>query len=443
MSKKDLDYFLEKMHKNGETSLSLKNFSRLYSIFLKRGEENFFLKEEELLPLSEVLSFSEDFKENLNLLKQAVIIKLNGGLGTIMGVSGLKSELSLRKGCDFLSCIEKQSSSIGVPLAFMQSRRYPKNRIPHSFVFQQCSAPKICAKTFLPAEYPSQPSLEFYPLGHGNIYAALWENGILEKWLKEGKKFAFISNADNLGSSLCPKILTLFAESQSSFLMEIFRRSSAEMKGGHLAKRKKNGAYLLREISQCPPCSLEHFSDIRKYPFFNTNNLWVSLEALYENIKKYEGIFPLPIISNHKNINPLELNSPEVIQLETAMGAAIEIFSEAKLLEVGRERFLPVKQIQDLWRLRSDFFAFQKNGKVMPVSNAYPKIQFGGEIRHLSDLEKMGEVPSLKEAREIEILGSVSFEKGVILQGRVKIQNTQSERKVISAGTYADTNLIF
>ena len=54
----------------------------------------------------------------------------------------------------------------------------------------------------------------------------------------------------------------------------------SDKKGGHLAKRKKDGRLVLRESAMTPDEDKKAFEDISKHKFFNTNNLWVNLEKL-------------------------------------------------------------------------------------------------------------------------------------------------------------------
>ena len=66
------------------------------------------------------------------------------------------------------------------------------------------------------------------------------------------------------------------------------------------------------------------------------------------------GAIPLPLITNTKTIDPRNPASPKVLQLESAMGAAIECFEQTGAIVVPRTRFAPVKTTSDLLVLRSD-----------------------------------------------------------------------------------------
>ncbi len=136
--------------------------------------------------------------------------------------------------------------------------------------------------------------------------------------------------------------------------MEVCERTASDRKGGHLASR--GGRLLLRESAQCPPEDESAFQDIERHRFFNTNNLWVRLDRLKAVLDASGGFIPLPIIRNAKTVDPRDKNSPKVIQLETAMGAAIECFDDAAAMIVPRARFAPVKTTSDLLALRSDAY---------------------------------------------------------------------------------------
>ena len=59
------------------------------------------------------------------------------------------------------------------------------------------------------------------PPGHGDIYPSLLGSNFLDSLLKEGIKYLFVSNSDNLGATLDLDLLAYFAGSGKSFLMEV------------------------------------------------------------------------------------------------------------------------------------------------------------------------------------------------------------------------------
>merc|ERR1711933_351902 len=143
---------------------------------------------------------------------------------------------------------------------------------------------------------------------------------------------------DNLGATTDLKILTHFVQSGTPFMMEVAARTDADKKGGHLATKKSDGGLTLRESAQCPEVDEKAFQDTSRYSYFNTNNLWVDLEKLKALFEKAGGAIPLPVMLNDKTVDPRDKKSTKVIQLETAMGAAISAFQGAIALRIPRSR---------------------------------------------------------------------------------------------------------
>ena len=377
------------------------------------------------------------------LLAQAVLIKLNGGLGTGMGLQKAKSLLEIKPGVTFLDLIVRQVQSLreraGYPvnLLLMNSfstsadtmahlARYAEGGFadPQQVEMIQNRVPKLHTDTLQPVEYAANPDLEWCPPGHGDIYPALVGSGWLEKLLAAGVKYAFISNSDNLGAQMDTRFLRWFAESGVPFVMEVTRRTEADKKGGHLATRKADGQPLLREIAQCPEEDVESFQNIEKHRYFNTNNLWIRLDALHEYLQANGGVLPLPVIRNVKTVDPRDASTPEVYQLETAMGAAIQCFPGARAVCVPRSRFFPVKTCSDLLLLRSDAVEINEAGLMSlapECKGVAPIVQLNSKLYKLVDsLEELG-VPSLKHVTKLTVTGSHQFAAGEPLSGEVTV----------------------
>ncbi|MCX7669751.1 MAG: UTP--glucose-1-phosphate uridylyltransferase, partial [Anaerolineae bacterium] len=310
-------------------------------------------------------------------LPQTILLKLNGGLGTGMGLERAKSLLVAREGLTFLDIIARQALISGAPLVLMNSfntrddslavlARYPElGRFGIPLDFLQHKVPKVVQADLTPASWPADPDLEWCPPGHGDIYTALLTSGMLDALLARGYQYAFVSNADNLGAVLDPAILGYFVTRRLSFLMEVADRTEADRKGGHLARRR-DGRFILRESAQCPAEDMAAFQDIGRHRYFNTNNLWLNLPALQALLRANGGILGLPMIRNKKPIDPRDPSSTPVYQLETAMGAAIELFEDAGAVRVPRTRFAPVKTTDDLLAVRSDAYVLTEGFQVIP-----------------------------------------------------------------------------
>lgn len=387
---------------------------------------------------------------------KAVMIILNGGLGTSMGLTCAKSLITVKNGKSFLQIIVETAERLGIDLAFMNSfnthkdtvaavetlapRRMPRFFLQHKF-------PKILRHDFSPAHWPADPEAEWNPPGHGEVYTALHTSGLLDQLLAEGREYALIANADNLGATLDNTLLGYFAEQRYPIMMEVAKRTPADMKGGHLA-RHKNGRLVLREIAQCPEEEHGAFQDIAYYRYFNTNSLWINLKALAALIAK-NPVIHLPIILNPKTVDPRDKTSPPVYQIETAMGAAISLFDGAAAVEVPVERFSPVKKCPDLLAVRSDCFEFNSSGFLVPNPNRrLGRIHidldstFYGKIDAFEERFAKG-VPSLRDCEALSIQGDIYFEADVTIRGRVRIHNTSDRPAVIPAGTLIEDDLIF
>jgi UDP-N-acetylglucosamine pyrophosphorylase len=263
-------------------------------------------------------------------------------------------------------------------------------------------------------------------------------SGALEKLREKGFKYMFVSNSDNLGATMDLKILTHFANSGAPFMMEVADRTDADKKGGHLAKLKEGGALVLRESAQCPEEDEKAFQDIKKYAYFNTNNLWIDLEKLASVMST--GPLALPVMVNKKTVVPTDKKSTPVIQLETAMGAAISCFEGAIALRIPRSRFAPVKTTNDLLALRSDAYIRTEDYRLelAPARNGTPpNVKLDGKYKFVQDFDKYFPegVPSLIECSKLVVEGEVEFAAGVVIVGEVTVKAGEG-KKVLATGRY-------
>ena len=452
--------FASKMRQAGVSEAAIRAFEGSFSSLLQGNTGT--ISESEIEPVSRLPHSDEmdqDPKGNASLLSQTAVIKLNGGLGTSMGLDAAKSLLTVKPGLTFLDIIVRhvlhlrKSHRVPLRLLFMNSfstapdtRRflanYPELGPANELELLQNQVPKVNAQTFLPVTWESNPQLEWCPPGHGDIYPSLLGSGWLDRLLKEGVQFLFVSNADNLGASVDPGILSYFAASGKPFLMEVAERTPGDRKGGHLAMR--NGRFLLRESAQCTEEDAAAFQDIQKYRFFNTNNLWIRLDSLREALEQHGGYIPLPLIRNTKTVDPRDKNSPRVYQLEHAMGAAIEKFEGAGALVVPRSRFAPVKTTADLLGLRSDAYEITSDWRVVLASDRAgkpPRVELDGDYYQIVDQleEKLAAgAPSLRECTELSVTGPVVFNPQNVFRGKVTLLNRTARPALLEPGIYED-----
>ena len=218
--------------------------------------------------------------------------------------------------------------------------------------------------------------------------------------------------------------------------MEVADRTEADRKGGHPAV--KDGRLVLRETAQTPEEDLEALQDTARHRYFNANNLWLDLRALDSALRERDGVLGLPMIVNEKTVDPSDPSSPKVIQLETAMGAAIGVFDGAAAIRVPRERFTPVKTTNDLLLLRSDAYELGDDWRVSLVAEQIPLIDLDSDyFKLLRDFDERftDGPPSLVAARRLEVIGDVAFGRDVTVRGEVTVENDDGEQLKIEDGT--------
>jgi UTP--glucose-1-phosphate uridylyltransferase len=427
-----LEASVSKMRREGVADAFIETFRHEYEQ-LAAGETGM-LPESSIEPVEDVQELSE-LPSGDAPLDQAVVVKLNGGLGTSMGMTRAKSLIEAKNGLTFLDVIARQVLEMDVPLVLMNSfytrddslAALPaelKSDLPLDFV--QDKEPKIRVDDLMPVEWPDNPSLEWTPPGHGDLYIALLTSGMLEALLSRGRRYAFVSNSDNLGAVLDERVLGWMARSDIPFVMEVTERTEADRKGGHLARR--GDRFVLRETAQTPDEDLAALQDITRHRYVNTNNLWVDLQVLARVLDEGGGVLGLPLIVNRKTVDPGDKSTPEVFQLETAMGAAIGVFDGAQPLRVPRRRFSPVKTTEDLLALRSDAYVLTDDARVelAPARNGTPPVvDLDSEYyKLLRDFEARfaGGAPSLVDCVRLAVEGDVSFGRGVVVRGSVTVR---------------------
>lgn len=449
-----------KMEEQGMPPIVINVFKCYFSRLLYGAQGK--LSEEEIIPLGDgevpnyedLAPYADAGREAMG---KAVIIKLNGGLGTSMGLEKAKSLITVKQSMNFLDLIlaqvRKLRESHGkiVPLLFMNSFKTHldtmlkvegfdngPSRVPLAFL--QHRFPKILAKDLSPAVWPKNPELEWNPPGHGDIYTAMVTSKVLMKLLDRGFHYAFISNSDNLGAVMDDRLLGFMVKQGAPFVMEVAGRTVSDRKGGHLARLKNNGRLVLREIAQCPDRDIDAFQDIDRHRFFNTNSLWIDLRAM-EKVFVANGMMPLDLILNPKTVDPRDHKSPAVIQIETAMGSAVSAFENARAVRVPRTRFAPVKTTADLLLVMSDCYEISPDMTVIPSAKHtghMPIISL--DARHYGRIDDFEArfphgAPSLVGCQGFTVKGDVLFEEGVTAQGKVVVVNESGKQAVIAKGT--------
>ncbi len=460
MGSTGLNQARDKMVAAGVDPAAVEVFAHYYRL-LEHGETGM-IPESSIEPVEmETLADAEvDPETAAEAVRRTAVIKLNGGLGTSMGMDRAKSLLCVRRGLSFLDIIARQTLHLrqeydaALPLVFMNSFRtsqdtmaalsryedLPVAGLPLEFL--QNKEPKLLASDLTPASWPQDPDLEWCPPGHGDLYTALVGSGLLDQLIEAGFHQVFVSNSDNLGAVPDAKMAGWFAASGAPFAIEAVRRTASDKKGGHFARRKIDGRIVLRETAQTPPADRDALADLDRHRYASTNNLWFDLEAMRQTMTDRRGVLGLPLIRNVKTLDPSDPASPEVIQIETAMGAAIEIFEDARTIEVGRDRFVPVKTTNDLLVLRSDVYDLGSDFVMDQRADQLPYVELDSDYYQLVeefDRRFPEGAPSLREASSFRVEGDWTFGPKVSVHGEVSLERQDGAQRV-AADTVLSAN---
>jgi UTP--glucose-1-phosphate uridylyltransferase len=431
-----LELSLQRLRDDGAGEAAQAAFARRFAQL--QDPEAGTLSGDDLEPLDDVPALAEldGAGDPTGILDRLAIIKLNGGLGTSMGLHGPKSLIEVKPGHTFLDVIARQVLALRarhdarIPLVLLDSfstRARTLEALPAALAvpgippdFLQTREPKLRADTLAPVDWPADPELEWCPPGHGDLYVSLHASGMLATLLDAGIDWVFVSNSDNLGAEVDARIAAWADAHDVPFVMEVVRGTAADRKGGHIARRRADGRVVLRETAQAPPGD-ESFTDVDRWRFYNTNNLWVDLRALRKLIEEDPAGPALPLIVNRKTVDPRDASSPPVLQLETAMGAAIGAIDDARAVLVPRTRFAPVKTTDDLLLIRSDAYVLDGAGHMSPTFDGPPPVVALAPkyYKSLADLERRFPhgPPSLRAAHSLTVHGDVTFGANVQIVG--------------------------
>ncbi|KAJ7924949.1 UTP-glucose-1-phosphate uridylyltransferase [Mycena leptocephala] len=406
--------------------------------------------EEQIVPFDQLTTSIDP--ESLSKL---AVLKVNGGLGTSMGMTGAKSALEVKNDMTFLDLTVKQiehlntTHNVDVPLILMTSfnthedtlriiKKYANQKLRIT-TFNQSRYPRIMKESLLPCpKTADDDKAAWYPPGHGDLYNAILHSGVLDQLLAEGKEYLFVSNSDNLGAVVNQRILQHMIETQAEFLMEVTNKTKADVKGGTLVNY--DGSIRLLEIAQVPSEYQEEFKSVRKFKIFNTNNLWINLKALKRVMDK--GGMELEIILNPK----VTERGDAVIQLETAAGAAIKHFKNAHGINVPRSRFLPVKSCSDLLLIKSDIYSIENGELVISPERMFattPVIKLGDHFKKIQQFQKRFKtIPTIVDLDHLTVTGDVHFGRNITLRGTVIVVANEGQRIDIPDGCILENRLL-
>lgn len=437
---KALELNLKKLRADGASRTAMRVFER-YFHQVAAGATGL-IPESTITPITDVERIENtqvDPDDAREALGRTVFLKLNGGLGTSMGLDKAKSLLPVRNGESFLDIMTRQilqvreRTGVDVPLLFMNSFRTradtlnaldSKLRTDLPLDVLQNREPKILVDSLEPVSWDKNPELEWCPPGHGDIYTTLYDGDVLTQLLDAGYRYLNTSNSDNLGAYPSASIAGWFAASGADYAPEVCERTLADLKGGHLARRNSDRRVILRDTAQTPQEDMHHFTDLHRHPFFHTNNLWFNIESLRDLLRETEGVVDLPLIRNEKNVDPTDGSSPRVIQMECAMGAIVEKFAHATPICVPRGRFLPVKTTNDLLTVRSDAYEYTDEARLVLRTDAAPVVSLDSKYyKFIQDFEaRFQTLPSLAGCESFTVEGPWTFTGNIAFEGRVELR---------------------
>lgn len=468
-----LEAGIDRLRRDGAAGHVLATFAHHYER-LRAGDRGM-LAERDITPVDHVVALAEDDERTLpaaeptSTLAGVAIIMLNGGLGTTMAVRGRKGLLEVKPGLTFVDLAvaqveaERRRSSCGLPLLFLRSplprlagrgasvalrgHRSQTERLAgygmgsgRPVDVWQSLLPRLRAEDLHPVSWPAEPHLEWAPAGHGDVFSALAASGQIEELRAAGFDYARISSIDNVATLLDGRAVSIMRREQIPFLMEVADRAEADRKGGHLAYRR-DGTLVLREAAQVPEDDWADFLDVTRHRFFNTNTIWVHLPTLAALLTPKVRPLDLPLIVNQKRLDPDDAHSPDVLQLETAMGSAISVFPGAAARRVQREAFDPVRSTTDLLVVRSDAYELTTASRLVlvpsragrkPIVDLDPR--FYARQRDLDARFPHGP-PSLVACDRLVVRGDITFGAGVAVRGDVTLDCRGDDPAHIPSGT--------
>jgi UTP--glucose-1-phosphate uridylyltransferase len=183
--------------------------------------------------------------------------------------------------------------------------------------------------------HDSHGHVSMHATGHGDLPAALAVSGALARLRAKGVRTVLMSNVDNLGATLDPAVYAMHRKLGSAITVELVSKITGD-KGG--IPVSLDGRLVLAEAFRLPKGFPQD-----DFPMFNTNTLWLDLDAL-------DGKFPWTWCIAKKKVDGLE-----AIQLERLVGE-LTWWKPTSYLQVPRagaaSRFLPVKDLDELERSR-------------------------------------------------------------------------------------------
>ena len=289
---------------------------------------------------------------------QIAALILNGGLATRFGglVKGVVPALDDRPDRSFLAIklagIQRVADRLGaaVPVVLMHSFATRRASDAHLAALDWAGIPPDARLAFVQSVLPrldltgallldrpgadAASDLDLYAApGHGDALRRLDESGVADALRRRGVRHLFISNVDNLAATLDPVLAGAHLAGARPVSVEVVRRREGDA-GGVIAEL--DGRAVIVEGLRLPASD-----DPARYHHFNTNTLWLDLDAARVDP-------PLDYFPIHRAITWPDGQLIETLHFEQLLGQITER-APAAFVEVDRDRrFLPIKTQADL-----------------------------------------------------------------------------------------------
>ncbi|KAK2523187.1 Ugp2 [Columba livia] len=366
-----------------------------------------------------------------SVLNKLVVVKLNGGLGTSMGCKGPKSLIGVRNENTFLDLTVQQIENIPLTAdevviregnlvclfqCFWSSKNFCLGVVSHlnksyntdvplvlmnSFntdddtkkILQKYSHSRVKIYTFNQSRYPRINKETLLPIAKDVSYSG--EN--TECWYPPGHGdiYASFYNSGLLDN--------LIAEGKEYIFVSNIDNLGATV-----------DLYILNHLMNPP------------------------------NGKRCEFVME---VTNKTRADVKTLDGGlNVIQLETAVGAAIKSFENSLGINVPRSRFLPVKTTSDLLLVMSNLYSLNAGSLTMSEKREFPTVplvKLGSSFTKVQDyLRRFESIPDMLELDHLTVSGDVTFGKNVSLKGTVIIIANHGDRIDIPAGALLENKIV-
>jgi len=211
----NLEKLQKVMQNEGLSEIVINSFSNYYQQILDGVTGKLTKNDIDVPAKSNIKEYSELKDNSAENLSKLTVVKLNGGLGTSMGLKKAKSLLPVKDGYSFLDIIANQiielrkKSGYQIPLLLMDSfntsvdslsalEKYTSLKIkdlPLDFLQNKFPKIRLDDLSFIDQK---ENKLNWNPPGHGDIYTSMAITGIVDKLIENGYEFLFVSNSDNL-----------------------------------------------------------------------------------------------------------------------------------------------------------------------------------------------------------------------------------------------------